>query len=69
MDVSKLCEVTYRADIDKARRDEAWIVTGPRPITEMASSINHRYDIGTPFRIKFTIRPNGEGGTVVSPVS
>jgi hypothetical protein len=68
MDAGKTCEVTLRADVDKARRDEAWIVSGSRPITELAAAVNHDYDIGKPFRLKFTIRPNGEGGTVITPI-
>jgi hypothetical protein len=60
-DGSKICQIDWRMDIDKAREIERGII-GAHPLTQMAHTVNQRYDAGNPLHTRYKIAPNGEGG-------
>jgi len=69
IDGSKVCVANFRADLKKARAAEKWITSGPHPLTQMAAKINHDYDMARPMHVRFSIRPDGEGGYTFSPLN
>jgi uncharacterized protein YraI len=69
IDGSKVCVANFRADLEKARAAETWIMSGPHPLTQMAAKINHEYDMAQPMHVTFSIRPDGEGGYTFRPLN
>jgi hypothetical protein len=51
IDGSKMCRVTFRCDMDAARAKEAKLAA----------------NAGNAVRLQFSIKPNGEGGTIITP--
>jgi hypothetical protein len=64
---AKKCRAIFRADIDKARQIESF-VRGRHPMTEFAYGINQAYEAGRPASTTFIIQPDGEGGTLITPL-
>jgi hypothetical protein len=60
-DGSKICQVDWKMDVEKAREIERGII-GAHPLTQLAHTVNQRYDAGNPLHTRYKLAPNGEGG-------
>ncbi len=61
----KTCRVTYRCNLDKAKKMEAPL-RGSHPISRTCFEVNLLADAGNPPWMEFAIEPNGEGGTIIT---
>jgi hypothetical protein len=59
MDDSRLCRVTFKADIEKAKVMEKDI-NGPHELTKLCYVINQGNASGEPLAIHYTVKPSGE---------
>jgi uncharacterized protein len=65
IDGSKMCKATFRCDIEKAKEIEKEYY-GPHVLTQTCFNVNQAYEAGNPNWLRYTIKPNGEGGTLIT---
>jgi len=65
IDSSKMCKATFRCDMDAARAKEANFY-GPHRLSGLCYQLNQAADGGNALGLRFSIKPNGEGGTIIS---
>jgi hypothetical protein len=65
IDGSKMCKATFRCDIQKAREMEKQY-NGPHVLTQTCFLINQANEAGNPTWLRYTIKPNGEGGVLIT---
>jgi hypothetical protein len=65
IDGSKMCKGTFRCDMDAARAKEANFY-GPHRLSGLCYQLNQAADGGNALGLRFSIKPNGEGGTIIN---
>ena len=66
IDGSKMCKATFHCDMDAARAKEAGFY-GAHRLSAMCYQLNQTADAGNAAWLRFSIKPNGEGGTIITP--
>jgi hypothetical protein len=64
-DSSKMCRVTFRCDLDAAKAKEA-NYNGPHKLSAVCYQWNQQADGGNPVWLRFSIKPDGDGGTLIT---
>jgi hypothetical protein len=65
IDGSKMCKAALRCDMDAARAKEAHFY-GPHRLSGLCYQLNQAANAGNAVGLRFSIRPNGEGGTIIT---
>jgi hypothetical protein len=66
IDGSKMCKATFHCDMDAARAKEANFY-GAHRLSATCYQLNQAADAGNAAWLRFAIKPNGEGGTLITP--